>query len=201
MCTKLGSRDETIFREHRSLFRNPVNTPFSRRNTRRVHPYSPVTVRNRRSVWSHKFFCLSDINAKTVPTSRSARDALSAVDLGEKVLSVQTDVSAGALHEQLMQLFPALSACGGYTLLRCIGTSKSLQIIDPPPGGHTAVSLAGSVGQSRIYVRPLQRSIPLVRSTTSQEVSHSNNVCSYHLIDIALPHPVKKTLLSIVYAQ
>ena len=112
--------------------------------------------------WSHKFFCLSDVQATAVPTARSARDALGAINLGEKTLSMQTDVSAGEFHEKLLQLFPPLSACGGYTLLRCVGNSKSLQVIDPPPGGHTPVSLAASVGQSRIYVRPLQRSIPLV---------------------------------------
>ena len=42
--------------------------------------------------------------------------------------------------------------------MRCVGNAKTLHVIDPP---YTAVNLCTTVGQSRIYVRPLQSNIVL----------------------------------------
>lgn len=91
--------------------------------------------------------------------SKGSKEALAAIGLGEKTLCMPIGGTARDLHQVLVDTFPPLSSCGGYTLLRCTGKTKTLEIINPPLGGHTPMSLSSVVGQSRIYVRPLQRDI------------------------------------------
>lgn len=161
-----------MFNEHRSLFRNPLNSRVVRRPVgRRQHPYEPGS----RSMWSHKFFCFSSMNVRTVPLSKGAKAALTAIGLGEKVISLQSTASATDLHSRIIQAFPPLASCGGYALLRCLGSTKTLEMLEPPSGGHTPISLSGVVGQSRVYIRPLQQDIPL----SSVEVAE---VCSVDLL-------------------
>ena len=75
--------------------------------------------------------------------------------------------SADDLHQVIHSTFPKLSSCGGYELMRCVGNAKTLHVIDPP---YTAVNLCTTVGQSRIYVRPLQSNIVLSAQPSQEEV-------------------------------
>ena len=93
--------------------------------------------------------------------SKCFRETLSTFGLGEKLISLRYNANAEDLHYKLIQTYPPLHSCGGYTLLKCLGNSKSLQVIEPPPGGHCPWSLS-EVGQSKIYVRPLQRDIEVI---------------------------------------
>ena len=110
-------------------------------------------------MWTHKFFCLSAVNTRTVPMSKGAKEALNAIGLGEKVVSMPSSASSTDLHHRLIETFPPLTFCGGYALLRCTGNTKTLELIEPPVGGHTLISLSSVVGQSRVYIRPLQQDI------------------------------------------
>lgn len=146
-----------LFSEHRSLFRNPLQYRVARRVHRRPHPYQFQLKQS----WSHKFFCVADMSATHVPSSKSARDALASIGLGEKLLSLHCNAGADELHSLLLDNYPQLHSTGGYTILRCMGKSKLLKELDPPPGGHTPTSISAMVGQSKVYIRPLQCSIPL----------------------------------------
>ena len=52
--------------------------------------------------------------------------------------------------------------------MKCMGKSKTLEVLDPPPGGHTPLSVSEVVGQSRVYVRPLQQSVSLPQPKESE---------------------------------
>ena len=111
------------------------------------------------------------------------KEALATAGLGEKSLSIPMAGTPSDLHQYLLRLYPPLAECGGYTLLKCAANSKSLQIVQPPPGGHSAVSLAAVVGQSRVYIRPLQKDIPLLQQSQSQQVA-ANNFFYIHYVYI-----------------
>lgn len=144
-----------MFNEHHSLFRNPLSSRVTRSRPigRRCHPYRSMTM------WTQKFFCFSAVNTRTVPLSKGAKEALNAIGLGEKVISLPSTASATDLHHRLVENFPPLASCGGYALLRCTGSTKTLKVLEPPLGGHTPISISSMVGQSRVYIRPLQRDI------------------------------------------
>jgi hypothetical protein len=154
--------DDQVFAEHRSLFRSPLSSvTTTRRVVRRHHPYQrasrPVPT------WSHKFFCLCNVNTTRIAMSKGFKDTLASFGLGEKVVSLRSDATPEHLHSVLIRTYPLLQSCGGYTILKCEGTTKLLQVIDAPPGGHSPLSLS-SIGQSRIYIRPLQRDIVLTQN-------------------------------------
>lgn len=163
-----------LFSEHRSLFRNPLSYGAAgRRVHRRSRPYQQPQLRS----WCHKFFCLADLNASYVPSLRSAREALSTMGLGEKELTLPNGASAEELHALLLTSYPQLSSSGGYSFLRCMGKTKNLKVLEPPPGGHTPLSLSAMVGQSKVYVRPLQCDIPLVQHGRENQVIVKPNWC------------------------
>ena len=120
--------------------------------------------------WSQKFFCLASKDALQVPMARAQKLALTSSGLGEKQLSISFNSSAEELHQALLNLFPPLRSCGGYDLLRCGQGSRMLIAIPGSATGYTPASLAAVVGQSRIYIRPLQSDIALA-SCSSSEVS------------------------------
>lgn len=160
-----------VFAEHRSLFRTPLSHSSATRRVRQSQNRAYQTPYRRPISWSHKFFCFANTSASTVPMSKSSKEALAAVGLGEKVLSLRCNGSAEELHNLLLETFPPLVLCGGYTLWKGMAKSKKLEILEPPPGGHTPISISGVVGQSRVYVKPLQRDIPLVQLNRITEVS------------------------------
>ena len=92
------------------------------------------------------------------------------------------DATPEDLHNLLFENYPQLRSCGGYSLFKCSGPSKQLEMIEPPLGGHCPLSLS-DVGQSRIYVRPLQQDIPLRSYRSGGEVSlcHVNGLGAFHL--------------------
>ena len=135
-----------------------------RRISRRPQPNSrPV------AMWKHKFVCLASSNAVSVPSSKGQKDGLAASGLGEKVIEIEITASSEDLHQVICQHFPPLVSCGGYQLCKCIPNSKALEVISSPPSGHTPVSIAECIGQSKVYVRPLQSDICLAGK--SSEVS------------------------------
>lgn len=137
---------------------------------RQSYPYRPVRKENV-TIWTHKFFCLACVGTRTLPMSKAAKEALVAMNLGEKVVSIESSASPSDLHVSILEAFPPLGECGGYTLLRCTGNTKILEVLEPPPGGHTPISIASVVGQSRVYVRPLQRDI------TAKSAQRGTEVC------------------------
>lgn len=147
--------------EHQEIFRPQRNT---RRTYRRSQPYPRITAST--ASWRQKFFCLSSCTATTIPTTKAQKRALTSSGLGEKVISIDFTASSDDLHQKLLSVYPPLRVSGGYQLCKCVQNTRSLQVIEPPPSGHTPVTLAGVIGQSRIYVRPLQSDISLGGSSS-----------------------------------
>ena len=52
--------------------------------------------------------------------SKGLKEALTAAGLGEKVLSAPSNASGRDLHQLLLETFPPLSSCGGYSLGKTI---------------------------------------------------------------------------------
>ena len=131
LCDIVCSVDISIpsqYYEHQRVFR-----PF-RHPRRSSLPYA----RPRRMLqWNQKFYCLATKNATQVPMARAQKLALWCSGLGKKYLRMSFDSTAEQLHQELLSLFPSLSTCGGYELLRCSQGSWQLVIIPPSGSGYT----------------------------------------------------------------
>ena len=110
--------------------------------------------------------------------SKAQKQALQASGLGEKKVEVPFNSTADEQHRMVLDTFLALRMCRGYQLCRA-ASSKCLEVIQPPAAGHTPLTLADVIGQSRVYIRPLQLDIGL--AGTSQSQGHSNDVSGYKL--------------------
>ena len=55
--------------------------------------------------------------------------------------------------------FPQLKSCGGFELLQCVPNCKILESIECAMAVKT---LKTSVGQGKIYIRPIQRSLSVI---------------------------------------
>ncbi|KAL5493804.1 hypothetical protein EMCRGX_G015034 [Ephydatia muelleri] len=107
-------------------------------------------VKRARREWTHTFFCLSEVDADTVPTL-SERTALQLQGLGEKQFPLPLDADALVLDETLKREFPPLLDGGGYDLLtKEEGSSKHLNVIGCPPEGYTTAFLKGVVGAAKV---------------------------------------------------
>eukprot|EP00731_Ephydatia_muelleri_P037777 Em0561g2a len=164
---------------------NPASTerlsPCSGSSTSQLHPMfgggrllfgkkNKRLVKRARREWTHTFFCLSEVDADTVPTL-SERTALQLQGLGEKQFPLPLDADAVVLDETLKREFPPLSDGGGYDLLtKEEGSSKHLNVIGCPPEGYTTAFLKGVVGAAKVYVRPLQKHIGTDTTTTRSQV-------------------------------
>ena len=98
--------------------------------------------------------------------ARAQKLALTSSGLGEKQRTVSFNSPAEELHQALLNLYPPLRSCEVYDLLRGGQGSRMLIAILSSTGGYTPTSLAAVVGQSIIYIRPLQRDLALAGSSS-----------------------------------
>ena len=59
----------------------------------------------------------------------------------------------------LLDKFPVLESCGGYTLLRLAENSHSMVEIEGPESGTTVTYLKDILNHAKLYIRPLQKNI------------------------------------------
>ena len=127
------------------------------------------------SSWTHKFVCLSGADDEKVPTTQLARETLSLAGLGEKKVQVpDVDCTTEIFHETLMTVFPKLRNCGGFELLRCIPSTRILEVI-PSPICHSARLLRSRIGTARVYIRPIQTDLDV----EEVEMGDVKEVCSF----------------------
>ncbi|XP_023813581.1 uncharacterized protein LOC105358285 [Oryzias latipes] len=116
--------------------------------------------------YTHSFFCLSDHMSDTVP-SKTSKFELTAAGLGERRISFQVrDDDPHIFKSTIEENFPQLKDTGGFELLRISGTTRSrnLGLIPCPDTGYTVRYIRSpicGIGQATIYIRPLQKSIPV----------------------------------------
>ena len=77
-------------------------------------------------------------------------------------MSLPDDGKFTDISKELLESFPPLCECGGVELLRVPSRGRSeLEVIPSPVGGYTTAYLKDVVKQARIYIRPIQRDLPL----------------------------------------
>ena len=69
--------------------------------------------------------------------------------------------NAAAVHLKIVETYRRLKECGGYELLQARGTSKFLDPVPQPPDGYSALYFK-SMGQSRIFIRSIQKDLDTV---------------------------------------
>ena len=120
--------------------------------------------------WKHKFVCLSDTEAERVPTSHAEKLILEEAGLWERVVSVQDlDCSTEACRSVILSAYPKLQDGGGFELLRCLPNSRELVVIGPKIANNPRL-LKRRVGNGRVYIRPIQRSLSLEEESGEVEV-------------------------------
>ena len=77
--------------------------------------------------------------------------------LSEAVFNSNGD--AEHIHHVVLEKFPVLESCGGYTLLRLAENSHSMVEIEGPDSGMTVPYLKDILNQAKLYIRPLQKDI------------------------------------------
>jgi hypothetical protein len=143
------SHSRDVVQEHRSTFKRRCST-----NSLPIKKSKP-------SSWTHKFVCLCNTSDERVPTTASARETLFLAGLGERKVQVpDIDCNTEEFREILMTEFPKLRNCGGFELLRCLPSSRDLEVI-PSPVCHSPRLLRSRIGTARIYIRPMQSDLDI----------------------------------------
>lgn len=116
--------------------------------------------------WTAKIFCLADRYQTTLPTA-SARQVLYNAGLGLKKIKFLQSDNEEQVAEKLMSAekstgeetvgFPQLRDGGGFELLQCQSNCRQLTMIKCQWSIKHIKANTG--GQSKIYVRPIQRSL------------------------------------------
>lgn len=124
-------------------------------------PLNPPTKKKAKvPSWTHVFVCLARMEQDIVPDS-SERAVLQIAGLGEKKLQFPIDADSYYIYDELVASFPKLRNSGGFELLRTHDRSKVLIEIEVPPSGYTVSYLKPVVHNAKIFIRPLQKDLPL----------------------------------------
>lgn len=104
--------------------------------------------------------CLAYRNQDRSPTTNFDKDELFQAGLGEKeIIFPSLDIDAAVFKELLLEAFPKLKDGGGYQLLKGLPNSRNLEVLSLAV--HTSPSLLKRVGNSRTYIRPIQKDLDL----------------------------------------
>ena len=121
--------------------------------------YLRLALRSPRSPHGSTAFRLED--QPKIPTTDTEKDDLLEAGLGEKVIEFPSlDASGEELKEILYSEFPKLRDAGGFQLCRCIPNSRNLEELTTVSYSSVAM-LKDRVGNTRTYVRPLQRDLDM----------------------------------------
>lgn len=128
----------------------------------------------KRETWTHKFYCFPNKN-QDCPQNREEREISRRAGLGEKKITFRKDASASEVVTELEEAYPKLKQGGGFELLRSGKRMKDLVPITSPPRGYSVPFLKNSgLGQSTIYVRPIQMDLntePVIARHSDELVS------------------------------
>ena len=93
---------------------------------------------------------------------------LAQMGLGFQELKFELEGDSDHIHTIILQAYPALETCGGYSLLRLGSGSSSLVMIEPPRGGFTVRYLHDILKTAKLFIRPIQKDI----ESDDEEGSH-----------------------------
>lgn len=117
--------------------------------------------RPKRCTWKHRFVCLSSVGEEKVPTSAAYKDDLLKAGLGEQTIEFEVlDAGPEEFRDFIYEKFPKLRQGGGYEFCRCLPNSRQLEPLSC--SAYFSPSLfKDRVGNTRTYIRPLQRDLSL----------------------------------------
>ena len=134
----------------------------------------------KRETWTHKFYCFPKTH-QICPENRNDREVSRLAGLGEKKITFRKGADSAEVLTELEEAFPRLKDGGGFELLRSGQRVKDLVLIPSPPGGYSVSFLKNcGLGQSTIYVRPIQRDL----DTTPIGKIPSEDAVSYFLMGV-----------------
>ena len=150
--TRTGPSASSV-QEHRRLFN------YSYRPSKGKRPLSHKRERRKGgNIFKKDCICLRDCEQSWKPSSEEKME-LAKMGLGLREVVFKTDGDAEYIHRVLLDTFPVLEACGGYTLLRLAENSHSMVEIQGPDSGITVIYLKDILNQAKLYIRPLQKDI------------------------------------------
>lgn len=77
-----------------------------------------------------------------------------------KKLSLALHSDSDDVNYYILELFPQLKSAGGYELLRAT-SGRRLEVIPLPPDGYSATYFKDVAQQAKIYIRPIQKNLPM----------------------------------------
>ena len=96
-----------------------------------------------------------------------------------KKLSISLDNDSDDVNYYILEAFPKLKGAGGYELLRA-SSSRRLELIPTPPDGYTAAYLKDVAQQAKIYIRPIQRNLPMETAAAGEVSTYVMAKCMNH---------------------
>ena len=117
--------------------------------------------KKKKIAWKHRFVCLAYYDQPKIPTTDGEKDELIKAGLGEKIIEFPSlNANGDDLSDILYSTFPKLKEGGGFELCRCIANSRKLEVLTTV--AHSSLyHLKERVGNSRTYIRPLQKDLDL----------------------------------------
>ena len=157
-AVKLGGQGPNLgIGEHRRLFGGYQP---SRQYNRKKGKGSTSGVKKAKPIyWKKNSFCLASCCQILKPTPQQ-KIQLATIGLTTKVLHFEVGGTAHHVHSIIIQEYPILEDCGGYTLLRLAENSHDLVEIEEPLDALIDVEyLKNILNNATLYIRPLQRDI------------------------------------------
>ena len=136
----------------------------------------------KRETWTHKFYCFPKTH-QICPENREERDVSRQAGLAEKKITFRKSADSAEVLTELEEAYPRLKDGGGFELLRSGQRVKDLVLIPSPPGGYSVNFLKNcGLGQSTIYIRPIQKDL----DTTPIRNSPSEDAVSYFFLGVLM---------------
>ena len=135
--------------------------------------------------WTAQFFCLADRHQTKIPNA-STKQILHNAGLGLKKIKLQLNDSEEQVAEKILSAdlneenetlgFPQLGDGGGYELLQCMSNCRQLSLISCQ---WSVKELKANLGQSKIYIRPIQQNLSTkpTQTETTVKVKQTCNGC------------------------
>lgn len=169
--------------EHKKLFAAYSRTP-TQRNTYSVSSKGKGKGK-RVPTCTLKFFCLSRTDASKAPTAVRDRTLLLNAGLGDASIQFKTDASSLECHQEIVSRFPKLLETGYELLLYQRGEDAGFYSIASP---HTAQRMRDAAGNSKIYIRPLQKDLDESALKEPSCLSEVKNITKRNFVGIACLH-------------
>ena len=101
------------------------------------------------TTWKKECICLRDKDQMWKPSSEEKIE-LARIGLGHSEVVFNSDGDAKHIHRILMEKFPVLERCGGYTLLRLAENSHSMVEIEGPEAGTSVAYLKDILNHAKL---------------------------------------------------